>query len=243
MSKTFKLGKNDAPDGLIEALRGLAGTPCVVQLTVMPMDENAEPKPALPETSAMKVGDVYEIEHAEYGTLKYRVASYIARFSIINGVKPVAFMAPITIPSCSVQFNADGNNEYEDSTYDKWLNNEFKNGLPQSVRDRIVPRRIALTDGNGGVKHILRDVWAPSEEEMYGSAIYGNDVETTNACRLWGDRKSRCFKDTDGDERSGLLRAAYASLSDYACIVYTDGTANYYGVDGSGGALSCFCLG
>lgn len=193
-----------------------ATTPVNVISTTTPVNE-------------MHVGDIMPIILNDDHEIRYRVAAIIDH---------TAAMVPVEAWPETMPFDTDSN-DWETSSLRTWMNTTYHDLLPETITDRIIERSIALA-GNDS----CRDrIWAPSEEEVYGSAIWGDDVDP-DAPRLFATKASRRLLTIDGDKAFWWLRSACSGGSGGACGVDADGSPDNYGVSWSGGsAVPCFLLG
>ena len=188
----------------------------------MELDQDADPDLARP-------GDTMDIT-VDGTIMTYRVAS-----TDMNA----AWMIPTTVWRERMPFDKDGSNDWTTSSLRAWMNGWYLDHLPDTIRRRILPYHLLLPGGGADIC----DVWAPSEEQTFGSAIFGDDVKP--GCeRLFPDRAGRALTDTDGAERWWWTRSSYSGDTTVVPIVGSGGTAYSLNADYTyGGALPCFILG
>lgn len=181
------------------------------------------------DLDTVRVGDTMDIT-VDGTIMTYRVAS-----TDMNA----AWMVPTTVWRERMPFDRNGSNDWTTSTLRAWMNGWYLDHLPDTIRRRILPYHLLLPGGGADIC----DVWAPSEEQTFGSAIFGNDVKP--GCeRLFPDRASRTLTDPDGDKRWWWTRSSYSGYTDSVPIVLSGGAANNRNASStSGGALPCFILG
>lgn len=223
------------------------------QITITPpaflADVQATPEPPSPlqpnpvddRNEPMELDTDADLDLARPGdTMDITVDGTIMTYRVASTDMNAAWMVPTTVWRERMPFDKNGSNDWTTSTLRAWMNGWYLDHLPDTIRRRILPYHLLLPGGGADIC----DVWAPSEEQTFGSAIFGDDVKP--GCeRLFDDRASRALTDPDGDKRWWWTRSSVSGSASRVPIVFSGGTANnyYYAYNTSGGALPCFILG
>lgn len=227
---------------------------CQTTITITPAgyyppeehDTPEQPKPFQPDPDNRETDATMELnQDADLGlarvgdTMDIDVDGTIMTYRVASTDMNAAWMVPTTVWRDRMPFDKDGSNEWTTSSLRTWMNGWYLDHLPGTIRRRIMPYHMLLPDGGADIC----DVWAPSEEQTFGSAIFGDDVKPGRE-RLFPDLASRRLTDPDGTERWWWTRSSVSGIASVVPVVNSDGTAHsgiasYTG----GGALPCFILG
>lgn len=199
-----------------------------------------QPNPVDDRNEPMELDTDADLDLARPGdTMDITVDGTIMTYRVASTDMNAAWMVPTTVWRERMPFDRNGSNDWTTSTLRAWMNGWYLDHLPDTIRRRILPYHLLLPGGGADIC----DVWAPSEEQTFGSAIFGDDVKP--GCeRLFGDRASRVLTDPDGDKRWWWTRSSNSGGTSGVPVVFSVGTANRSGAYYTGGgALPCFILG
>ena len=173
---------------------------------------------------------ILNFRHRTLGKMKYR-ATYIRN--------DVIYLIPDKALDSLTQFGKS--NQYGESEVREFCVEEFYSGLPASIRCELIPKTVYWSDSSGEIKSVEDKIWIPTEEETFGTAIYGADVEPTHV-PLYRTRGERTYPNDDDEIGFYWTASAYSGSTVYVPVVNTDGSAGNYSFRSSGGVLPCFCL-
>lgn len=136
--------------------------------------------------------------------------------------------------------NAGGWAQSDIRTY---LNGDFKNGLPDEIKDNL--KSISFKSSAGGQSSAITVtddyIWLPREYEIFGTTTYAAATEA-QYCRQYPifATAAQRIRTNNGVAANWWEASAYVSSSAYFCIVYTDGSANGDNASNSYGLVPCF---
>lgn len=148
------------------------------------------------------------------------------------------------------KMNASGGNKggYYGSDGRAYVLGDLYNLLPPELKKIILPRELVeIIDGEE--KRYSDPLWLPSATDVFGPRTPGDRWWAEEPDSFWlpgfkreRDRVKEYLDDPEYGTCSWWLRSPYASNPAYFCIVYADGTANYYCAYYSIGFAPGFCV-
>ena len=172
---------------------------------------------------------ILNFRHRTLGKMKYR-ATYIRN--------DVIYLIPDKALDSLTQFGKS--NQYDESEVREFCTEEFYDGLPSAIRCELIPKVVYWSDSSGEIKSVEDKVWIPTEEEMFGTAIYGSDMEPTHVT-LYRTRGERTYPNDD-DVRFYWTASACSGSTRYVPVLEISGTVSPDSCLCFGGLLPCFCL-
>lgn len=128
-----------------------------------------------------------------------------------------------------------------------WLNGDFYNSLPSSVKPFIADRTFQTSEGNQStsLQSATDKIWLPREYEVFGATTHAAATEYTD-----GNAEQFTIFDTStnrikNEGKSGAAcdwwcSSPFVSSSTGFCIVYANGNAGGSGASVANGVLPCF---
>ena len=128
-----------------------------------------------------------------------------------------------------------------------WLNGDFYNSLPNTVKPYIADRTFQTSEGNTSttLQSATDKIWLPREFELFGATTYAAATEHTDG----GAEQFPIFSVADNRiKTTGQEGSAYdwwesspcASTANDFCNVNRSGAANYNGASATNGVAPCF---
>lgn len=128
-----------------------------------------------------------------------------------------------------------------------WLNGDFYNSLPSSVKPYVKDRTFQTSQGNGStsLQSATDKIWLPREYEIFGARTYATETEhtqggaeqfsifSTSANRIKTQGKA-------GETCTWWESSPFANSNVHFCAVLNTGAANYYGASDAFGVAPCF---
>lgn len=160
--------------------------------------------------------------------------------------------APITwgmqhLMAAARQMNSSNTNvgSFAGSELYSWLGKEVMTLMPEDIKKHIRPVIKKTSEGNNKANIIANQmsIFLFSEIEVFGKTTYSYTGEGTQYARF--TTTSTRIKKLNNDYGSAYwwwLRSPRSGLTNSFCIVYSDGSANYYGASYSGGVCFGFCF-
>lgn len=151
-------------------------------------------------------------------------------WDMVSLYKDTIYMKKDSEPSC-----------WDDSDGRKFMNEDLYALLPDDLQAIIKPVWKLTANQNGEIIKSVDRVWAKSEKELFGRAIYSNDGEG-HWYELFRQEDVPYFKlNSDNEKDWQWLRSPGATDARYFCRVNTSGAANYYFSGFSRGVAPDFC--
>ena len=136
--------------------------------------------------------------------------------------------------------NAGGWAQSDIRTY---LNGDFKNGLPDEIKDNL--KSISFKSSAGGQSSAITVtddyIWLPREYEIFGATTYAAATEA-QYCRQYPifATAAQRIRTNNGVAAYWWEASAHVSGSTHFCIVIADGSASYNSASYSYGLVPCF---
>lgn len=171
---------------------------------------------------------------------------------LLNGQKMVYVVADITEEEVKfvskdllaerVVWNESGRNTggFKESDLCRYLNEDIWAILPEELKE-VISERECLQIVEGKEERFKLKLWLPSEFEVFGDS-WASEVEEGQQFELFKDPRNRVKFDQDGERASWWLLSVCAGHSTYACLVNSDGHANYAGCSYAFRVPVCFSI-
>lgn len=141
-----------------------------------------------------------------------------------------------------VAMRKDGSSVWwDDADIRSFLNGDFKNNVSDDLAAIVKAVWKQSADRNGNMQKTADEFWLKSEQELYGRKFWSYGGEGHWYEFYAQENVSYSKLNGAGEKDWQWLRSVNADSSIGFCVVYTSGSANISGADGSRGFAPAFC--
>ena len=184
-----------------------------------------------------KVHDVIELDGKEFEVIGFNHDK-----KDCNSMRPTMTLMGKKIAGKHCYNDGECKGGWKDSDLRAWLNVDVFSSLSKELRDYIQPVLRHSYTVDGKPVETIDKLFIPSESEVFGSAIYSDQMEGERY-EAFDTAEHRVRYDKDGSRYYWWVQSSYAGSASRFCYVSYYGYPDYHSASSAWiGAPLCFCL-